>query len=205
MKTLKLNTSINTLMSVLITAMILMSCSKNDDVVKPVNIPSNEGNTTALSTMEEKDLLYMAEKEKLLKVVYYEMYYMYNKEKFLEISKCKERHMNKLAAKIDKYELNNPLDYMGAKEFDNPSIQQAYNNFNTASSNGQSQAQKFIKALEEKHIAEIGNFLQQLDGNSDLVTIYNLCLKESQNHLNDILNSKGLADIKKIFDPVREL
>ena len=133
------------------------------------------------------------------------MYEMYNKEIFLDISKCKERHMNKLAAKIDKYELENPIAYMGASEFENPNIQQAYSSFNVVSSNGQSQAVKFVKALEEKHIAEVGNFMLQVEGNTDILNIYNLCLNESQNHLDEILNNKGLDHIKRLFDPVREM
>ena len=39
MKTLKFNTTINTLMSVLVTAIVLMGCSKDADVPTPSSYP----------------------------------------------------------------------------------------------------------------------------------------------------------------------
>ena len=66
MKTLKLNTSINTLMSVLIAALVMISCSKNDDDLS-TNMASYESSSKSLSDVEKNDLRFMVEKAKLMK------------------------------------------------------------------------------------------------------------------------------------------
>jgi len=123
MKTLSFNTSIYTLMSVLITAMILMSCSKDNDVVNPVSQPSPDGYSKTLSTAEKSDLRFMIEKEKLMRNVYQVMYEKHQKELFKTISESKERHMKLLAVKFDKYEVENPTADTAEDEFENSSLQ----------------------------------------------------------------------------------
>lgn len=206
MKTQSLNTRITALMSVLIAVMVLMSCSKDVDVPTPSSYPSNDGSLGNLSAMEQNDLRFMAEKEKLMTLIYEVMYDVYNKETFNDIYRSKKRHMNLLAARIDKYELDNPITNMGDEEFENYNLEQIYSNFLSVSHSGMPNALKFIKSMEEQHIADLEGFLAQLDGNSDITNIYNMCLTESKNHLEIILiDYKGDSDVKALFDFVREL
>ena len=205
MKTLKLNTSINTLTSVLIAAMIMMSCSKNDDVVNPVNLSSGEGSSKSLSAVEQSDLLFMAEKAKLMKNVYQVMFDSYQEDLFATISACKQKHLTLLSARIDKYDVENPIAYMAEDEFSDGSLQQIYDDFIAERPTNQIESLIYLKAMEEKHIADIENSVSQVEGNGDIVTVYNLCLAESEAHLSEILGyTKGFRDIIKPFDPIRE-
>lgn len=206
MKTQSLNTRITALMSVLIAVIVLMSCSKDVDIPNPSNYSANDGPSGNLSATEQIDLIFMAEKEKLMTLIYEDMYDVYNKDAFYDIYKSKERHMNKLAARIDKYELDNPITYMGDEEFENYTLHQIYSNFLSENQSGLSNALKFVKSMEEQHIADVEGFLAQLEGNTDITSIYNLCLTESKNHLEIILiEYKGGAHVQKPFDLVREL
>jgi len=206
MKTQSVNTRITALMSVLIAVMVLMSCSKDVDVPTPSNYPSNDGTLGDLSATEQNDLRFMAEKEKLMTIIYGVMYDVYNKDIFYDIYKSKERHTNKLAAQIDKYELDNPITNMGDEEFENYNLQQIYSNFLSISQSGLPNVLKFVKTMEEQHIAEVEGFIAQLEGNTDITSIYNLCLTESINHLEILLiEYKGGAHVQKPFDFIREL
>ncbi|MCD4729711.1 MAG: DUF2202 domain-containing protein [Bacteroidales bacterium] len=206
MKTLKFNTSIYTLMSVLITAMILMSCSKDNDVANPVNLPSSDGYSKTLSAAEQNDLRFVTEKAKLMRNVYQVMYEEHEVELFRTISESKEQHMNLLAGRIDKYEVENPIAYTAEDEFEDYSLQQIYNDFLEARQPDLTKALTYIQALEEQHIADVGNSMSQLEGNGDIVNVYNLVLTESQTHLDAILSyTKGLIDIIEPFESIREL
>lgn len=206
MKTLKLNTSISTLMSVLIAAMILMSCSKNDDVVSPVNMASNDGSSKSLSSVEQNDLRFMAEKAKLMKNVYQVMYNTYQTDLFKAIADCKEKHMTLIAVRLDKYDVENPIAYLGEDQYANTSLQQAYDEFVAERPTDLTQSMLYLKGLEEEHITCIETSLAQIEGNEDIVNVYNLCLIETQAHLDEIIGyTKGIRDIIKPFDPVREL
>ena len=202
MKTLSFKTSIYTLMSVLITVMILMSCSKDNDVVNPVFLPSSDGDSKTLSTTEKNDLRFMIEKEKLMRNVYQVMYEKHQVELFKTISECKERHMNLLAVRFDKYEVENPTANTAEDEFENSSIQQIYNDFIKTTL----PLVSYVKALEEQHIVDVQSSMSQLEGNGDIMNVYNLILTESQTHLGAILiYTKGFEDVMKPFDTIREL
>lgn len=205
MKTLKLNTSISTLMSVVIAAMILMSCSKNDDIVNPA-MASYDGSSKSLSAIEQNDLSYMVEKEKLMHNVYQVMYDSYQTELFKTIADSKKQHMILLGIRLDKYDVENPTAYMTEDEFANSSLQQAYDEFIAERPNDLTQSMLYLKGLEEEHIAALENTLLQVEGNGDIVNVYNLCLEESKANLDEIIGyTKGFRDIMKPFDPVREL
>lgn len=205
MKTLKFNTSINTLMSVLIAAMILMSCSKNDDIASPVNMSSNDGSSKSLSAVEQSDLIFMAEKAKLMRNIYQVMFDTYQEELFSNIAACKQKHLILLNVRIDKYDVENQLTYLAEDEFFDASLQQTYDEFMAERPTNLIETMGYLRAMEEQHIVDIENTVSQLKGNADLVTVYNVCLCESEAHLSEILGyTKGIIDIIKPFDWVRE-
>ena len=161
MKTLKLNTSISTLMSVLIAAMILMSCSKNDDVVSPVNMASNDGSSKSLSAVEQNDLRFMVEKAKLMKNVYQVMYDTYQTDLFKAIADCKAKHMILLGVRLNKYDVEDPTAYMAEDQFASSELQQAYDDFIAERPTDLTQSILYLKGLEEGHIARIETSLAQ--------------------------------------------
>lgn len=206
MKTQSLNTKITALMSVLIAAIILMSCSKDADVLTPSSYDANDGTSTWFSAEEQSDLQFMVEKEKLLKNVYQVMYDTYDNYLFKTIMDCKEKHMTLLSARLDKYGLENPVAYLGDGVFSNSSFQQIYDTFIEEGQIDLTESMMYLKNMEEKHIIDIENTLSKTEGNLDVVKVYNICLVESKAHLDEILIfTKGMDLTKKLFDPIREL
>lgn len=206
MKTLSFNTSINALISVLIAAMILTGCSKDNDVANPVNLSSSDGYSKILSAAEQNDLRFITEKAKLMRNVYQVLYEEHQVELFGTISESKEQHMNLLAGRIDKYEVENPIAYTAEDEFEDISLQQIYNDFIATRQPDLIEALTYLRALEEQHIVDVGNSISQMEGNGDIVNVYNLILVESQAHLDAIMGyTKGLIDIIEPFDSLREL
>ena len=186
-------------------AIFLMSCSKNDDAVNPMNSPTSDASSKTLSAAEQSDLIFMAEKAKLMKNIYQVMFDTYQDEMFACISACKEKHLALLTVRIDRYDIENPLAYLGEDEYSDASLQQIYDEFIAERPTNLVESMMYLKAVEEQNIADIENSVAQVKGNSDIVTVYNLCLVESQAHLSEILGfTKGLKDIMKPFDPIRE-
>lgn len=205
MKTLKLNTSINTLMSVLIAALVMISCSKNDDDLS-TNMASYESSSKSLSDVEKNDLRFMVEKAKLMKNVYQVMHDTYQTDLFKAIADCKEKHMILFGVRLSKYDVEDPTAYMADDQFASSELQQAYDDFIAERPTDLTQSMLYLKGLEEDHIACIETSLAQIEGNGDIVNVYNLCLIETQAHLDEIIGyTKGFRDIIKPFDPVREL
>lgn len=206
MKTLALNTSIKTLMSVLIAAMIMMSCSKNDDLVNPEYTQANDGDTKSLTIAEQNDLLYMIEKEKMMRNIYKTMFQEYNVELFQSIYQAKESHLSLLSSKIDKYDVHNPLVYSAENEFENSSLQLVYDDFLAKKLIYEIEALNFVKNMEERHINYVETTVSQVDGNDDIVSVYNVILLGSQAHLDALLGfASGYTDLIKPYDPYKEM
>jgi len=194
-------------MSVLIAAMIMMSCSKNDDVVNPVNRPSNDGSSKSLTAAEQTDLRYMIEKEKLMRNIYKVMYQDYHVELFQTIYQSKENHLNLLESRIDRYDVPNPIAYTSEDEFEDSSLQQIYDEFLATRLVDLSEAIIYVKNMEEQHIAYVETAVLQVNGHADIVSVYNLILEESQTHLDALLGfaKKGYTNMIKPYDPYKEM
>jgi len=206
MKTQKFNTTINTLMSVLVAVIVLMGCSKDADVPTPSSYPSSDGSSKKLSATELQDLNYMVEKEKLMRNVYEALYDDHQLEIFNTYAGNKERHMNLLAVRLHKYDMENTIANLPYGDFSNASLQQTYNNFIASGQRSLAGAINYTKAMEENHIVEVEQTIEALDGNSDILSIYNMILSDSENYLEVILDfDKSLNHLKSPFNLVREL
>jgi hypothetical protein len=206
MKTLKFNTTINTLMSVLVTAIVLMGCSKDADVPTPSSYPSSDGSSKTLTAAELQDLNYMVEKEKLMRNVYEALYDDHQLEIFDTYAGNKERHMNLLAVRLHKYDMENTTVNLPYGEFNNSSLQQTYNSFIASGQRSLAAAINYTQAMEENHVVIVEQSIAALDGNSDILSIYNMILSDSENYLDLVLDfSKSLNHLKSPFPIVREL
>jgi hypothetical protein len=204
MKTLTFNKSVMTIMGAFFMALIMMSCSKEDDLDKPMALSDSDGYSKTLSPAEKEGLLYLAEKEKMMRNVYESIHSRHDKPVFLELSQAKAQHMNLLSAKIDKYDLENPIGSMGHDEFQNPLIQGDYNTFLSYENLTLVDAIIYSKALEESTIADLEILLENVKGNDDLAQAYRQILEISQSNLDALaLETKGLIDIAVWYDPVK--
>ncbi|MCB2220377.1 MAG: DUF2202 domain-containing protein [Bacteroidetes bacterium] len=204
MKTLTFNKSVMTIMSVFLMALIMMSCSKDDDIDTPMTLPDSDGYSKTLSPAEKEGLLYLAEKEKMMRNVYESISTMYENTVFADLSVAKAQHMNLLSVKIDKYDLENPIGTLSHDEFQNPLIQNEFDEFTSFANLTLVDAIVYSKALEESTIDDLEVLLENVKGNGDLVHTYRQILESSQLNLDALsLETKGLIDIAVWYDPVK--
>ncbi|MBN2174050.1 MAG: DUF2202 domain-containing protein [Bacteroidales bacterium] len=188
MKTQSFNLTNKMLLGVILIVSVLFGCSKDDEVANPVYPPSSGGQSKSLSAVEKQDLLYIAEKEKLMHDIYQAMYRWNNNDIFAQIRLGKAEHLSLLSLKIDKYGLENPIAFSSEGEYQNTSLQEAYNDFKAKGVLNNSDAIEYGKSLEESLIGELGAVIGEVSGNSDLVQVYNKILTESKAHLEVLID-----------------
>lgn len=170
MKTKKIKSSVYTLLVVFTLAMILSSCSKDNELDAPMINTTQTDN--ALSNFEQEDLIYLAEKEKFHRDVYQTIYDANQLAFVSQLCNCDENFLDQLSIKIDKYGLDNPVINKATGEFENTGLQYRFNYFETIDMTDDLITISFAKEMEAEMLNEIQLYLEQLDGNADLRAIY---------------------------------
>ena len=88
--------------------------------------PNGSSTPSALTGLEEDNILYLFEEEKLAHDVYVEMYNLYGSYIFIKISESEQRHIDSLAKLISKYELDYTVLSNDPGIFSNEVIQKEY-------------------------------------------------------------------------------
>jgi hypothetical protein len=135
-----------------------------------------------LSAAEREAILYMVEEEKLARDVYITLYGKFNQRIFNNISKAEQRHYDMLDELIVKYNLVNPVKNMGVGQFANPDLQKLYYALVEAGSKSESDALLVGAEIEDLDIADILEYLEDVD-NEDITVVLNNLEKGSENHL----------------------
>lgn len=177
MKTLKTYALIGTIAL----SMIFISCSK-EEAAAPIQKPATN-NSQNLSSAEEDFLLSSVEKQKLHRDLYDEMAKKNQDQIFTIHAKNDALYMEMLSMKVDKYGLNNPINYRVAGKYTNSQIQTTYDDFISKNGHDWEDLLLFAKKMEEMLIADVQQHLQTVSGHSDIVNIYSDLITESQNQL----------------------
>ncbi len=204
MKTLTFNKPVLTLMSVMMISLLMMSCSKENDLEKPMKLPDYEASSKTLNEVEKEGLLYMAEQEKMLQNVYESLYATHSVAVFAENSTSKEQQKQLLSAKIDRYGLDNPISEMEDGEYRNPFIQQTYDDIMAIDDMTAGDALIYSKTLEEAVISDLEYLISEENVNEDLANTYRQILETTHANLDALFfETKGLIDIALWYDPVK--
>ena len=157
--------------------------------------------TKSVDKVEEKDLLFMREEEKLARDVYIFAYSQWGNTVFDSISESEQEHTDKILALLVKYNLEDPaLEAEG--EFNDEELQHLYNDLIGEVQNSEISALYVGTAIEEIDIIDILDAIERTD-NRDIKTVYGNLLDGSKSHLRafvKVLETRGIVYEPRFID-----
>ena len=135
-----------------------------------------------LSDVEEADLLFMREEEKLARDVYLTFYDEFDLATFSNIASSEQMHMNALLRLLKKYDLPDPAAGNDIGEFTDPGPQTLYDKLIAAGMVGPEEALFVGGTIEEKDMVDIQDAIERSD-HADIDLVYESLLCGSRNHL----------------------
>lgn len=157
--------------------------------------------TKSVDKVEENDLLFMREEEKLARDVYIFAYSQWGNTVFDSISESEQEHTDKILALLVKYNLEDPaLEAEG--EFNDEELQHLYNDLIGEVQNSEISALYVGTAIEEIDIIDILDAIERTD-NRDIKTVYGNLLDGSKSHLRafvKVLETRGIVYEPRFID-----
>ena len=141
----------------------------------------NQMTKGTLTDLEKQGILYMREEEKLARDVYLKLQEKWGLQIFNNIADAELTHMEAVKTLIDKYELEDPATQEIGK-FNNPTLQQLYNDLVQEGNKSLHDALKVGAAIEEIDIIDLKEYLGQTE-KEDIELVYENLMKGSRNHL----------------------
>jgi hypothetical protein len=138
--------------------------------------------TLQLTELEELNILYMREEEKLARDVYLVMYDLWGADIFANISESEQRHMDAVKNLITRYGLTDPVVDDGIGVFTNPELKELYDELIVAGEVSLEEALKVGVAIEELDIADLKQALTETD-KRNIERVFQNLLSGSNNHL----------------------
>lgn len=179
MKTIKLNTAL----SILIAVIILSSCSKSDDPDKSFNNSSSLNSSENLSGQELEGLVFLAEKQKLHRDFYLTTF-VNTENKLIEKLYISDRQsLDLISAMLEKYGEEKSILNLDVGTFRLYEIQMEYDVSIQSNEKGIDQILTTAIQLEKSMMNDIRMYMDQVDGNDDIVLMYNNLLTELYNQL----------------------
>jgi hypothetical protein len=145
--------------------------------------PSVAATTPSRPTSAQKlQLQYLVEEEKLARDVYAYLAANVTSQKFSNIVKSEQTHMDNISALLKKYNFFNPTTTRAAGVFRDSGLQALYNQLTAEGSAGVASAFAVGVQIEELDIADLQKMLAA-PAPADMTAAMSLLLKGSQNHL----------------------
>lgn len=135
-----------------------------------------------LSDVEEADLLFMREEEKLARDVYLTFYDEFDLATFSNIASSEQMHMNALLKLLKKYDLPDPAAGNDIGEFTAPDLQTLYDDLIASGMAAPLAALMVGGKIEEKDMVDIQDAIERSD-HADIDLVYESLLCGSRNHL----------------------
>jgi len=164
--------------------------------VEAVETEVEESEVGSLSVEEEHGIVFMREEEKLARDVYLTLYDMWGMKIFKNIAESEQSHMEAMLVLIEKYALADPNvdDTIGV--YSDYHFVEAYEELVALGSESLENALRVGIIIEELDIKDIKEISVEVEGNDDVVMVYEELLKGSRNHLRafwDVFSSKDLT------------
>jgi len=137
---------------------------------------------SSLSQVEQTDLLFMREEEKLARDVYLTLYETWRLAVFSNIASSEQSHMDALLKLLRMYRLPDPAAGNAIGEFTNPALQSLYD---TLMAKGRLSALDALQVggiIEETDMRDLAGAIDRSD-NADLDATYENLMCGSRNHL----------------------
>jgi hypothetical protein len=143
----------------------------------------NQSGATAILTEQEKEaLLFMREEEKLARDVYHYLYDFWGQWIFSNIETSEQQHMDAILNLLDKYGLDDPVGDSRYGVFQNPDLQDLYDELVIEGVNSELDAIKVGIRIEVKDIEDLIECLDLTD-NKDITQVFTNLMNGSVNHL----------------------
>jgi len=197
-------------LTILCAASVLSACGGSSDAeAKPAwNDNGNSSvqkqnlsrtQTTTVDASEQEGLLLMREEEKLARDVYLTLYSVQGLAIFQNISNSEQSHMDAVKGLLDRYGIPDPVtnDVLGV--FANTELQSLYDYLVASGSASLLDALYVGATIEELDIADLEQLISEVDGNSDIVSVYENLLRGSRNHLRSF--HKQILNYNGYFEP----
>jgi hypothetical protein len=136
-----------------------------------------------LSEAEVNGLLFMREEEKLARDVYIAMYALGYSKVFDNISNSEQTHTDAILTLLNRYAIPDPVGDNAEGVFVDPVLQDLYDALIVLGSPSQIEALFVGAEIEEIDILDIQKYIDEVEGNSDIVVVYENLMKGSRNHL----------------------
>ena len=137
---------------------------------------------TRPTTAQKLQLQYLVEEEKLARDVYAYLAANVTSQKFSNITKSEQTHMDNISALLKKYNFLNPTTTRAPGVFRDAELQKLYNDLIAQGSVSVAAAMQVGVAIEELDIADLKKMMVT-PAPADVKLAYDLLLKGSYNHL----------------------
>jgi hypothetical protein len=138
--------------------------------------------TLQLTELEEQNILFMREEEKLARDVYLVMYDLWGADIFANISESEQRHMDAILKLITRYGLEDPVAVDVIGEFVDPDLQLLYDDLVKSGEGSLEDALQVGVLIEEQDIADLIQALEDTD-KRNITRVFQNLLNGSYNHL----------------------
>ena len=152
-----------------------------------------------LSTAESDGLVFMREEEKLARDVYIYLFDQWGSKVFDNISNSEQTHTDAILTLLVRYDITDPVGNNAEGVFVDTYLQGLYDTLVAQGSASLIDALIVGAAIEEIDIIDIQTLVNALEGNEDIVLVYENLLKGSRNHLRAFVSN--LEKQGEIYQP----
>ena len=135
-----------------------------------------------LSAVEEENLIFLREEEKLARDVYLYLFDVWGQWIFENIAASEQKHMDAVKNLLDKYNLADPAAGNGEGVFLNEDLQELYDDLIATGSESKLDALYVGATIEDMDIYDLQLFLEQTN-KTDITRVFENLMKGSRNHL----------------------
>jgi hypothetical protein len=142
----------------------------------------------AISSDEEAGLIFMREEEKLARDVYLTLYDIWGLNVFKNIAKSEQTHTDTMKMLLDKYQIADPVLDDSVGVFTDYHFTEVFEALVAKGSESLEGALQVGAQIEDLDMNDIVESIEVVEGNDDIVMVYEELLKGSRNHLRSFWN-----------------
>ena len=154
--------------------------------------------SAAISDTEQRALLFMREKEKLVHDLYASFGVQHNKVMFMNIAQSEQTHAHAVLLLLRRYQVPDPVQGNGPGVFTDTMLQQLHTRLQTVGTTDLVSALLVSAEAEEMDIRDLSYLSARVD-NQDILMVFSNLAKGSRNHLRAFV--RNLAQVGIRYSP----
>lgn len=166
----------------LIAMAIIASTCFASNALQAAGRPTAVSGTTPVNSIEQADLRFMREEEKLARDVYLQLGERWGHPTFINIANSEQQHMDAMLQLLRRYQITDPTADRTIGEFLDPSLQQLHDSLMAMGEQNLLQALRVGATIEETDIQDIEAAIER-STHDDIDRTYSRLECGSRNHL----------------------